>query len=83
MYYDVMQGDTALHYAYRSVSTDVIDLLEQHTHEIKNIKNDVRDSQKLLWVLHILHSTKWILVKKNLAQVANIAMLHCHLYNGH
>ena len=40
-----MQGDTALHYAYRSESMDVINLLEQHRPEIKSIMNDVRDSQ--------------------------------------
>ena len=56
-----MQGDTALHYAYRSASTEVINLLEQHTLEIKNIKNDVRDSQKLLWVFtRTAYSAKWI-----------------------
>lgn len=40
-----MQGDTALHYAYRSESMDVVNLLEQHNPEIKSIRNDVRDSQ--------------------------------------
>lgn len=52
-----MQGDTALHYAYRSESMDIIDLLEQHAPEIKNIRNNVRDSQTLSSVFtHMLHT---------------------------
>ena len=50
-----MQGDTALHYAYRSESMDVVNLLEQHSPEIKSIMNDVRDSQNCYkWTRYVL-----------------------------
>ena len=43
-----MQGDTALHYAYRSLSTDVIEFLELHVQGIKDIRNDVSLTMKVL-----------------------------------
>ena len=46
-----MQGNNALHYAYRSSSTDVIFHLEHLDANLKDIKNDVRIVIMIHWIL--------------------------------
>ena len=53
-----IQGDTALHYAYRSESMDVVNILEQHNPEIKSIVNDVRDCYKYTVYMYMYLGTQ-------------------------